>query len=223
MTDELNELRGRLLSDLVPVQRVLPATLVALLWLGASVLYVLAIMLWIGPLRPGALQQLMEYPQFTTEMLSGVGSLVCLSVAAMRMSVPGSPTRMLLLLGWTLGAVWVGHIVVGLWLPPFAPSMLGKREWCVFEAYVYSVPPLVWALWLQRRRYVLDPMRTSLYAALAAGLVPALAMQVVCMYDPVHILNFHVAPVAALAAAVGAGTWIVRRLIPYATVREKRT
>ena len=76
---------------------------------------------------------------------------------------------------------------------------------------LYSVPPLVWLIYLQRQRYVLEPVRAVGHAALAAGLLPALMMQIACMYEPSHILSFHVLPVVILAAFAIGLTWLLTR------------
>ena len=50
------------------------------------------------------------------------------------------------------------------------------------------------ALFVARRFYPLNYRRTAMLLALAAGMIPALFMQVACMYDPSHILLLHVLP-----------------------------
>jgi hypothetical protein len=41
----------------------------------------------------------------------------------------------------------------------------------------------------------------ALRCGLAAGLIPALYMQIACMYDPGHILLFHILPGLSVALA----------------------
>ena len=72
--------------------------------------------------------------------------------------------------------------------------MLGKREHCVWETFIYALPPMLLAFVLTRRLYPLQPVQTAMYFSLAAGMMPALYMQIACMYAPDHILKFHILP-----------------------------
>lgn len=92
--------------------------------------------------------------------------------------------------------------------------MAGKRAHCAIEAFLYSMPPTLCALWLQQRRYALRPVRALVKSAVAAGLLGALVMQVACMYEPAHILKFHVLPVVLLVAGVAAVFQLAKRLLP---------
>ena len=49
--------------------------------------------------------------------------------------------------------------------------------------------------------------------ALAAGMIPALYMQIACMYAPAHILQFHILPGLSmvLAGAAIAALWRLPR------------
>ena len=47
--------------------------------------------------------------------------------------------------------------------------------------------------------------------ALAAGLLPALMMQIACMHEPGHILAFHLVPIGVLAAVAVALTLFATR------------
>ena len=89
--------------------------------------------------------------------------------------------------------------------------MLGKREHCAAEAYLYSLPPALLMFWMQRQRFPLNPLRAAIYGAIAAAMLPALAMQVACMYEPTHILQNHVFPILVLAGVVGAVAFTIIR------------
>jgi hypothetical protein len=83
----------------------------------------------------------------------------------------------------------------------------------VFEVLLFSLAPLALALFVARRAAPLERGWTGLLAGLAAGVLPALAMQLACMDAPLHALALHLAPVLAVAAA-GAllGLVVLRRV-----------
>ena len=89
--------------------------------------------------------------------------------------------------------------------------MLGKRPHCFAETLLYSAPPVIAGLWLLKRRYVLRGARAGALLGLAAGSLPALMMQIACMYSPEHILAFHIGPALAVAGAGAVlGAWLMR-------------
>jgi len=58
----------------------------------------------------------------------------------------------------------------------------------------------------------LRPVRTAMSVGLVAGMLPALYMQLACMYEPLHILAFHILPgllMVGVAAAI-ATRWQLR-------------
>ena len=81
--------------------------------------------------------------------------------------------------------------------------MLGKRAHCLFEIFVLGA--LCWAVGCYglRRLWPLQPAWTGALLGLAAGTIPALTMQFMCMYAPLHTLLFHILPALALGV-VGA-------------------
>ena len=204
-----HELIAELKADLTPVRVPARPLLAGSIWLTLSMVYVALLSLALGPYRSGFIEQLFDAPRFSAEMLMGTAALICFASAAVTESIPGNDARWLRRAGWVLGLGWLSQFFIGYGLPALEPSMLGKREHCAFEAYLYSVPPLLGMLWLQRRRYVLRPVRAMLYGAIAAGMVPALMMQLACMYEPSHILLFHVLPVGILATAACTMAWLI--------------
>lgn len=192
----------QLSRDLTATKPPMSPGALTLTWLLGSVFYVLVATAWLGPFRTGFADQLVQTPRFALEMALGIAAVICFAGSAFRDAVPGYDTRILQRAGWLLAIGWLSQFVVGFQFPVFEPSMLGKRDHCAFEAYVYSVPPVVFAIWMQQRRYPLRPMRAALYAALSAGMIPALVMQIACMYEPAHILKFHALPIVILSAVV---------------------
>jgi uncharacterized membrane protein YdbT with pleckstrin-like domain len=74
---------------------------------------------------------------------------------------------------------------------------------------VYALPPILVGIYLIRRLYALQYVRTAMSLSLAAGMLPALYMQLACMYEPAHILFLHILPglLMVLAGAAIASLW----------------
>ena len=205
------QLIDTLKADLKPVRA--PASLLSVLpgWLLLSFVYVGILGVLMGPFRAGFLEQLISVPRFSIEMLMGIAATVCFAVVALAESIPGFDVRQIRRAAWILTAGWLSQFLIGFGFPVLEPSMLGKRAHCMWEAYLYSVPPLLGMIWLQRRRFVLQPVRAVGYAAIAGGMIPALMMQIACMYEPHHILQAHVLPVAIVAVVAAGLTWLLLR------------
>ena len=206
-----DKLIASLQADLTPVRPVAAAGGIGMVWLLVSVTYALVLGAMLGPFRPGFSADLLGAPRFAVEMLLGLGALACFLAVALLASVPGREVGRLRRAAWLLLIAWLAQFVIGFAAPALEPSMLGKRDHCVWEAYLYSMPPLAWLVWLQWRRFVLEPVRAVLHSALAAGLLPALLMQIACMYEPGHILAFHVLPIGILATFAAVLAWALSR------------
>lgn len=209
MSENRQTLIDDLVADLAPVRRTrLP--LAAAAWFLASWAWVVASTLVTGPIRPGALGQLASVPHFALESLTGLvaGALVCW--AAFSGAVPGASRRIVTILALTVSGLWIASHVFGLIQPALEPSMLGKRSFCFVETLLYAGPPLAAALWIARRGYVLHRLRTAVLLGLSAGMLPALFMQIACMYVPSHILLFHLLPGGAIGVLGGLASYWLR-------------
>ena len=194
-----DDLLDSLASGLAPVSPApSPGVLVAV-WFLVSASYVVLVTHFLGPIRPTALQQLQSEPRFMLEMLLGTVAALGLAAVAVRAATPAALSRGLAVAVSALIALWLGGFVLGLLSPALEPSMVGKRDHCFVETFVYAIPPLLALLYWQRRFYPLQPGKAAMLAGLSAGLLPALYMQIACMYQPVHILAFHVGPGLAVA------------------------
>ncbi|NOR80680.1 MAG: DUF1109 family protein [Methyloprofundus sp.] len=195
-------------ANVPPVRPRNGISLPIILWFFSSWIYVIALSLYLGPLRGGALKALITSPQFAFESSIGFisGALFC--VIAFQESIPGLRHKWLIYLSYFSAILWISCYIVGLSFPALEPSMLGKRAHCVLEAYLYSVPPLIIGYFLIYRRYPLNSLRAGIFLGISAGMLPALFMQISCMYDPRHILTHHIGP-AIVAIVVGAILGIV--------------
>ena len=205
---------AQLVEDLEPVRPVWPARRVASIWLLASWAWGLGVIAAVGPYRSGFLEQLTSQPRFALEVALGVVVSQFAVIACLRLAVPGfTNANRLMFPAIFVTAFWVAVQLYG-WLvePALPPSMVGKREFCFYETFAYSIFPIGLALYLMRRRFALEPARAALLAGLAGTTIPATVMYVACMADPWHILTHHFQPIAWMALATAAvGPWILRR------------
>jgi len=195
---------AELSSELAPGKPRPDINLVAAGWLLLSAVYVVLVTHLFGPIRPNSLSQLAHEPRFLLENLLGLAAIGLTAVAAFRSAIPGALGAGLIRVAAASMALWLASYVVGLFNPALEPSMLGKRDHCLIETFIYALPPVLAALLLVRRLYPLTPMRTAVALSLAAGMLPALYMQLACMYAPEHILKFHILP-GMTVMFVGAG------------------
>ena len=195
---------SNLSSSLAPVSPPPNINRLAMAWFALSAIYVVAVTQLFGPIRPGALSQLGTEPRFLFETMLGVAAILWFSLLAFRSAIPAALTRQFAVAGLVLMALWLAQYVIGFVSPALEPSRLGKRNYCYFETMVYALPAILAGLFFVRRLYPLRPVRTAMSIGLTAGMLPALYMQLACMYEPAHILAFHILP-GLLMVGVGAG------------------
>ena len=211
--NERDELISSLSRDLAPVSRAPNVNALALGWFLLSAAYVVAMIHLMGPIRPGAFSQLASEPRFLLEMLLGATAIGWAAMVAFRGAIPAALSKSFATAGLVLMALWLAQYLVGLVSPALEPSELGKRDFCYLETIAYSIPAILMALFGIRRLYPLRYLRTAMTVSLAAGMLPALYMQLACMYEPTHILGLHLLPglSVALIGAVIAVFWRPRR------------
>lgn len=215
MSGDRQSVIDRLVADLSPVDPPGRLPLLAAFWFLGSWVWVVAATLMMGPMRPGSLQQLVHEPHFGLETLAGLLAGAVVAWIAFAETVPGRSRRPIFLAAMSLTAIWLASHIIGFAYPALEPSMLGKRPYCVFETLIYAIPPVLAGLWLARRRYVLRSSKAGALIGLAAGMMPALFMQLACMYEPSHIMTFHIIPGLAIAVpAALAGAWLLRTTAP---------
>ena len=199
---------SNLSSNLAPVAPPPKINRLALGWFALAAIFVVAVTQLIDPIRPGALSQLGAEPRFLLETMSGVAAILWFSLLAFRSAIPAALTRQFAVAGLVLMAIWLAQYVIGFINPALEPSGLGKRKFCYLETMVYSIPPILAGLFFVRRLYPLRPVRTAMSIGLTAGMMPALFMQLACMYKPSHILAFHILPgLLMVGVAAGIAAW----------------
>ena len=213
MSGDTDKLIASLSIGLQPVRPGLSVEVTALLWLVASAGFVIGITAWFGPIRANAITQLATEPRFLLETALGAVAIAFTAVMAFRTAVPGAATRRGVLIGLGLILLWLANYVLDLAYPALEPSMLGKREHCVVETFLFALPPACLALLLSRRFFPLRPVYSAFLFCLAAAMLPALYMQLACMYVPAHILQMHILPglLVTMAGTLCAWGWFRMR------------
>jgi len=181
-----------------------------MVWFLLSAGYVIAVTGLFGDIRQGALTQLVTQPRFLLETVLGLAAIFWVSLLAFRSAVPAALSRHFAAAGGVLMALWLSQYAIGLFSPALEPSTLGGRPHCWLETMIYALPVILAGHYLVRRYYPLRPVRTAMSIGLVAGMLPALYMQIACMYNPPHILAFHIFP-GLLMVAAGAGVAAVWR------------
>ena len=176
---------------LLPVQR-------ALIWFAIVVPTTALLMRFVQAFRPGCMSQLLQHPVFLVEIVSALLLVLLGAYIAAAQAVPGCKISLPLHVQLTGAMVALSLCIVGGFahLGPES-STLGARHspGCWLEVLVYGTLVLALFAFLIRRGYVrFSPWQGMLYG-LVAGLIPAVLMQLACMYDPHHGLMFHYAPV----------------------------
>jgi hypothetical protein len=212
MTKSRDLLIAELAATAMPVKRPGKTAHHIILWLALAVSLAMVGILLSAPIVLSRWSQLLHAPQFLLESLLGVGAIFMLATVAFQTGIPSpTPLRRRLTLPLLLLMAWIGVQGYGLIDPALAPSMVGKRAHCWLEALLVGVPALVIGCYAVRRLWPLHGAWTGALLGLASGAIPALMMQFICMYEPAHILKFHLLP-GLVTGLVGAllGRWLLR-------------
>lgn len=218
MKQDRQSLIDDLVGDLQPVRRAGRIGRSVAAWLAVAIAYSIVIVMATGPLRPGALDDLLRFPGFALETLLAVVAIVSLAYATARSAIPGGPSAARVA-RWSLlpFAAWIAVYVIGLRHPVHPVSTLGSRNDCLWQVVLFSLPTFALMLWVARRQFPLWPRLTGLLAGAAAAAIPGELMQFGCMYVPRHILTHHIAPVlvtAAIGAVVAPLALKIRTAVP---------
>lgn len=175
-------------------------------WLAASWLIVGTLILATGPLHADVVARLIEQPLVGAGVVLGILTSVGAIAAGLELAVPGAPPAgRLLAVPALLLAGWLGVLLIDLGQAPGAGALEtmmmspSGRLLCPLQTLLFALPPLSIALvQLDRRIPVASPLAGALIG-LAAGLVPAVWMQLACVTDPLHTLTHHLSPLLLLA------------------------
>jgi hypothetical protein len=204
-----------LVGDLIPVAPAPSSGRAVSSWFALAGGFVVIAVSVTGPMREGAVQDLATL-RLSMEFGIGLATAIAFVVAGLEIGVPGGAQRVRLLspaLG--LAALWIALALAGAAiLPGFdgpASSMLGKREHCFIQGIAIGLLPTLLALRAVRSRALHSGPIAGLLVGVGASTLPALAMQIACMYDPGHALRFHLTPILVIASSSAiAGAWLLR-------------
>ena len=215
MTIDREQLIEHLVRDSAPVRWWQRATVVGTAWFLVAVAYVVVTALLTSPFRAGVGTQLLQHPLFLLETLVALLASVTVTHVAFALSVPGRISRARAWLMTTMAlTAWLAFFAYGLVEPALDPSMAGKRHLCYVETMTLSLPPLLLGLVMIRRAYPVARGSTGFIIGAAAGMIPAMMMQLACMYIIDHILTHHIAPIAAVSLTGGLlGSFVLRRRV----------
>ena len=146
--------------------------------------------------RPDFFKQLVSYPRFLFEIVSG--SLLCIFLLyfSIRILIPGVQLIKKHFIWLSICfSVFFATLLLSWWIPSPPESSLGMRAHCNFEVFVYGTVGFV-ITFFYFKNFDLGVSRFQMASiSLGSGLVPALFMQMACMYSPSHALVAHYGPV----------------------------
>lgn len=189
------DLINSLIEDLTPVQVLPPIGTRLVIWFFGSLFLITFLMLAIQSFRPGFLGELL-HPRFLLECLALFAASLLGGYVLLTRSIPGlGQKRGLNWTVWILSGYFIGSILIGLsGSPSLPPSMLGKRMTCIYEILILSWIPLGMILFEMKRGYAIASTSTFLTMGIVSVAFPVALMQFACMYDPIHIVKYHIVP-----------------------------
>jgi hypothetical protein len=213
-TSNTDQLIERLVAEASPVRRLVDPRRRAALWTALALVCVAFGVAYFGV--RGDMTGAMVFPPFLLRFTLLVATMWLAVVAALRLAVPGADQRAwtrwwpLVLLGAVI-AVTAGEFVVASIAGDVGAPLFAWR--CVRKLTFVGAVPVLAAMVLIRRAVPLDPVWTALLALVASGAAGALTSEIACPIRlPMHVMLWHVLPIA-FYAAIGAGAvWLVAKL-----------
>lgn len=212
-TSNTDQLIERLVADASPVRRLIDPRRRAALWVALALVCVALGVAYVGVRSDigGAL----TFVPFLLRIALLAATMWLSVVAALRLAVPGADPRAwtrwwpLVLLGAVI-AVTAGELVVVSLVGDAGRPMQAWR--CVRKLTFVGAVPVVAAMFLIRRAAPLDPVWTALLSLVAAGAAGALTSELACPISlPMHVMLWHLLPIAVYAALGAAAVWLVVR------------
>lgn len=190
-----------LVADLKPVKPLLPIKVRTLVWFIIQTVIVSGVLFALAPWRPGFLEDL-QRPRFALEIVLWLLSIVWLGGLGLQSVIPGAEKKWMRSVSFIPLILLVGGLCLSLVSPARAPTMLGKRPLCFLEVIIYSLIPLTHFAYLLRKGFIVKYGRSIVLMGLSCSLIPAALMHVACMYNPMHVILFHLLPAFATTGLV---------------------
>jgi hypothetical protein len=213
-TSNTDQLIDRLVAEASPVRRLVDPRRRAALWTALALVCIGLGVAYYGVRRDVA--GVMSFVPFLVRVALLAATMWLSVVAALRLSIPGEDQRAwtrwwpLLFLGALISIVAAELVIVSLVGEAGSPL----RGWtCVRKLTFAGVVPACGALILIRRAAPLDPVWAALLGLVAAGAAGALTSEFACpVLLPMHVMLWHVLPIAVYAALGTAAVWLVLKL-----------
>ncbi|MGH1471339.1 MAG: NrsF family protein [Cellvibrionaceae bacterium] len=207
MTEKVNQISReqlveQLTADLPASKQRFNVYILLLGWVSLAWLFSISLTLFQAPLRPSWFEQLTTSPQFILEMSLGFSVIVLVALVTFQKAVPGLSRASLFWGTLVVTILWITTLLAEIYYPPFAPSMEGKRALCDLEVVAYSLPLMFFGFLVLKKGFVLNWTLVGFGIGLVSGFIPAVLMQLACMYDPSHALQCHILP-AVFVSGVG--------------------
>ena len=213
-TSNTDQLIERLVADASPVRRLVDPRRRAASWTAIALVCVGLGVAWFGVRRD--LGDAMSFVPFLLRVPLIAATMWLSVVTALRLSIPGADQRAwtrwwpLLLLGALIAVVAAESVAVALVGEVGSPL----RGWtCVRKLTFAGAVPAFGAMVLIRRAAPLDPVWAALLGLIAAGAAGALTSELACpVRQPMHVMLWHLLPIAVYAALGTAAVWLVVKL-----------
>jgi hypothetical protein len=213
-TSNTDQLIDRLVADASPVRRLIDPRRRAAVWTAIALFSVALGVAHFGVRRDigGAL----FFVPFLLRIALLAATMWLAVVSALRLAIPGADQRAgarwwpLVLLGAVV-AVTAGEFAVASLAGDVGAPAYAWR--CVRKLTFVGAMPVLAAMFLIRRAAPLDPVWTALLALVASGAAGALTSEIACPIRlPMHVMLWHVLPIAIYAIVGAAAVWLVVKL-----------
>jgi hypothetical protein len=154
---------------------------------------------WVYEYRPGFWGQLSQYWRLDVELAAGMALSLLAFYILFASNIPGKKIDPgIYLTAFISLFIFTGAVVASFLITSPEASSIGARLFCEVEVLIYGGLSLGGFLFLTRRGLLVSDWPINLLLGISAGLIPALIMQLACMYDPRHALIYHFGPVVLL-------------------------
>ncbi len=196
MDKKQNDLIAELTSGLEPVKPLMSAEKRMLLWSLLSFSLVFGGLYYLQPITTDeSIYRLSNIYLFLEFALAFLPFLMC-GFLVFLLGVPGrSPATKWVYTALMPAIGFVGFVFIEKYSGAHASSeFMGYRYYCSKEVVYFSLIPLLTITALALRTYVFKPLLTGSLIALSGVSLPLAIMQISCVGDPDHTIQYHLMP-----------------------------
>lgn len=183
-----------LVETLEPVKPLLSPEKRALLWFFVHTVTIGAIM---HLLRPFSSDLHLDFlmVRFSAEVLIFFVFSFLAAYAGFLSVIPGTQSKKLYRIAFAAMTLFAAIIAISFFSPAKPiETMASKRPHCMFEIMAFSLLPIAHMFYLMRKGIFDGKFKTLVVAFIGASVIPSGMMHFACMYDPLHIVKFHLGP-----------------------------